>query len=188
MRSGVPSRHSVCTKDEARALIESRERFIIADCWCRLERGRCVRSPMDVCLHFREHDSVNPSGRHEAGREEALDLVEEARKQALVSRPFSVGEDGGVDGICFCCDDCCVFFTGRDPGQCDRGTMIERTIEGCCSSCGMCETVCRFGARVMDAGQLIVTRSLCWGCGLCADTCENGCIEMVPRRPPRERS
>ena len=186
MKHGVPARHSVCTKDQARAIIETKDRFIIADCWCRGERDRCVRSPVDVCLHFAEHGSINPSGRREVGREEALELVEEARQRALVSRPFSVAGGRGIDGICFCCDDCCAFLTGRDPDPCDRGTLIERTIEGCCSSCGICETVCRFGARLMDAGRLVVTRHECWGCGLCADACTNRCIEMVPRGPAVE--
>jgi len=179
-----PVSHAVCTKDEAREIIEGLDRFWVSTCWCREEKGKCARSRMDVCLSFRGDAPVNPAGRKEISKDEALVLVEEARDRGLISRTFARKSRGGLlDGICLCCDDCCAFFTGQTEDKPARGALIEKTIEGCCSSCGMCERACRFEARQMDEGELVVIRYRCYGCGVCADTCATNCIEMVPRVP-----
>jgi ferredoxin len=179
-----PVDHFVCTKDEARETAGAMERFWVSICWCREEKGKCLRSPMEVCLSFREDAPVNPAGKREISKDEALNLIEDARGWGLVSRAFTrKAGDGQLDGICLCCDDCCSFFTERSDDKPARGRFIESTIEGCCSSCGMCERACRFEARQMDAGELIVIRHRCYGCGVCADTCPTNCIEMVPRTP-----
>jgi ferredoxin len=180
----TPVGHHICTKDEAREIAGGQKGFWISTCWCRIEKGKCARSPMEACLSFREDAPVNPDGRREATRDEILALIEDARQWGLVSRTFArKGGDGQIEGICLCCDDCCAYFTGQAVEAPERGRYIESTIEGCCSSCGMCERACKFGARVMDAGDLIVNRSMCYGCGLCADTCPTDCIEMVSRSP-----
>ncbi len=179
-----PVDHSVCTKDEAKEIVGALERFWVSTCWCREEKGKCVRSPMEVCLSFREDAPVDPAGKKEISRDEALNLIEDARRWGLVSRPFARRNGAGrFDGICLCCDDCCSFFTERTEDKPARGRFIEKTIRGCCSSCGMCERACRFDARQMDEGKLIVIRHRCYGCGVCANTCPTNCIEMVPRTP-----
>jgi ferredoxin len=181
-----PVDHFVCTKDEAREITGKHDRFWISTCWCRAERGRCARSDMEVCLSFREDSPANPSGMKEVSRDKVMALIENAREWGLVSRMFArKGGDGEVEGICFCCDDCCSFFTERTGDKPARGAFIESTIEGCCSSCGMCERACRFEARVMDEGELVVLRYKCYGCGVCAETCPTNCIEMLPRAPER---
>jgi ferredoxin len=181
--------HIVCTKDEAGEIVNGADRFWVSLCPCREERGRCLRSPHDVCISFREDAPVNPAGRREASREEALELIEDARKRGLVSLAFRRRGGGEApDGLCLCCDDCCVYLTGRARERPVRGRLIEMTAEGCCSSCGMCERACRFDARQMDEGELVLIRYRCQGCGVCADTCPTSCIEMVERTPrPRAR-
>ena len=180
----VPVEHTVCTKDEARAIVSGLDRFWVSVCWCRDEKGKCVRSPMEVCLSFREDAPVKPEGRKEIPAGDALELIESARGWGLVARAWArKGGDGSVEGICLCCDDCCSFFTGQSEDKPARGRLIEKTIEGCCSSCGMCERACRFDARQMDEGELVVVRYRCYGCGVCADTCPTSCIEMISRAP-----
>ena len=165
-------------------MVGIRDRFWVSTCWCRAEKGKCARSAMEVCLSFREDSPADPSGMKEVSRDEVLALIDDARERGLVSRMFArKGGDGEIEGICFCCDDCCAFFTGRTEDRPARGRSIESTIEGCCSSCGMCERACRFGARMMDEGELVVVRHRCYGCGVCAETCPTNCIEMLPRAP-----
>ena len=109
-----PVSHSVCTKDEAREMAGIRDRFWVSTCWCRAEKGKCARSAMEACLSFREDSPADPSGMKEVSRDEVLALIDDARERGLVSRMFArKGGDGGIEGICFCCDDCCAFFTGR---------------------------------------------------------------------------
>ena len=179
-----PVSHTVCTKDEAKEITGTMDRFWVSTCWCRDEKGKCARSPMEVCLSFREDAPVDPAGKKKISKDEALDLIEDARDRGLVSRTFARKDgDDRLDGICLCCDDCCAYFTGRTEDKPVRGRFIEKTIEGCCSSCGMCERACRFNARQMDEGELVVIRHLCYGCGVCADICVTNCIEMVSRGP-----
>ncbi len=47
-----------------------------------------------------------------------------------------------------------------------------------CTSCGLCETVCQFGA----IDELQVIPMLCNGCGACGLVCPEGAISMVRRK------
>jgi ferredoxin len=179
----VPVRHTVITKNEAREIASSRSDLWVSTCWCRDEKGKCARSPMEVCLSFSEDSPANPKGKEKATGEQVEGLIDATREWGLVARAYRRIDSEEIEGICFCCDDCCSFFTGKAEEAPARGRLIESTIEGCCSSCGMCERACRFGARVMDEGELVVVRYRCYGCGVCADTCPTECIEMIPRAP-----
>lgn len=86
-----------------------------------------------------------------------------------------------TDGICFCCDDCCEYFTNPGEIKCDKGKFIEQTDREKCNDCGICVTVCYFGTRKMDDGELMIDRDHCYGCGLCLEVCPEDCLEMVPR-------
>ena len=180
--SGVPL-HYVCTRDEARSLIEAHTRYWVSDCGCRELRGSCKRSRIDVCLQFREVTAASPTGLKEVTLAEAEGILDEARDKHLVTRPFRNETDRTqADGICFCCDDCCGYFV--DPGgyDCDKGELVQQTDMDTCTHCGLCVGVCYFGARRLREGKLTVAPDRCYGCGLCTDVCPEACIQMVPRR------
>jgi len=121
----VPSQHYVCTFEEAVELIEACPRFWVSNCGCREQKGECKRSRVDVCLQFAEATGADGSGIREIGRDEVDEILREAREKHLVARPFR-DSGGAVEGICFCCDDCCGYFL--DPTErCDKGRMVERT-------------------------------------------------------------
>ena len=122
------------------------------------------------------------SGRHEISQAEIEEIFQEAKTKHLVTRPFRNEENRAqINGICFCCDDCCEYFTNPDENKCDKGNSIERTEEDKCTSCGECIEVCYFGARKLDDGKLIINRENCYGCGLCVDVCPEDCVRMVRR-------
>ena len=178
-RTDIPL-HYVCTRDEARSLLDQHERFWISDCGCRESRGTCERSRRDVCLYVVPDFPPTGGNHREVGRPEADALLELAAQSHLVTRPFRGFTDRSrTDGICFCCDDCCGYFQGDDE-PCDMGSFIEKTHESC-NDCGECVRVCYFGARTMSHGALVVARDKCYGCGLCADVCAVDCIEMKKR-------
>ena len=177
--------HYVCTRDQAKEISEGFDRYWVMNCGCREERGsKCARSRMDVCLMFiEESGGSGGSGKREISRAELDEMFEEAKDKHLVSRPFRKEEDRSkIEGICFCCDDCCWYFVKPDQEICDKGTLIENTTMEECNQCGECEEVCFFGARKMDDGELSLNREECYGCGLCIDVCPTECIEMFPRK------
>lgn len=173
--------HFVCTRAEAAELIRAADKHLVGECWCRSERGPCKRSRADVCLEFAEATAAEGKGRRSATSDEALGLLKVAEEKHLVTRPFRDETRTKVDGICFCCDDCCGYFTGESDAGCDKGRFIERTDSDACTDCGACVEVCYFRARDMDGDALKVDRDKCFGCGLCLDVCPVDCIRMEDR-------
>jgi Pyruvate/2-oxoacid:ferredoxin oxidoreductase delta subunit len=172
--------HFVCTLDEAKNMVDKRKKFWISNCNCREHRGPCKRSRMDVCLQFAARTPADGPGKHPATGAEVDAIFEEAREKHLVPRPFRNEKNKKkLDGICFCCDDCCGYFLGlHEP--CDKGKLIEQTDKDVCIDCGVCAGVCRFGARVAEE-VLKVDREKFYGCGVCVDACAMKAIRMVPR-------
>jgi ferredoxin len=176
------NQHIVCTPDEARAIVDGHKKFWIANCRCRENRGNCKRSGIEVCLQFASRTAVGSVGSNFRAitKDDALALIEEAQGDHLVPRPFrNDNNKNKLDGICFCCDDCCTYFLGEDVA-CDKGKLIESTDMSVCIDCGVCTGVCYFGARNAEEG-LKVDREKCYGCGLCVDVCAMKAISMVSR-------
>ena len=176
------SLHFVCTHEEARKIAFVHNRFWVSNCGCREGRGRCSRSRMDLCLMFRDETACSGSGMKEITLTDVLGIFDEAADKKLVARPFRDEPDRTiVDGICFCCDDCCGYFLDRTE-KCDKGTQIESTDMINCSFCGDCVPACYFGARKMVDDELVVARDECYGCGMCVQSCPEDAISMVMRK------
>lgn len=173
--------HFVCTLDEARKIVDRYPEHWVSNCGCREGTGACKRSRIDVCLQFQAKTAAGGSGMHKITRQEVEDILEEARTKMLVSRPFRDPDvPGGIEGICFCCDDCCLYFKKHEEA-CDRGASMERTDPAACIDCGACVESCYFYAREVGPDGLVVDSEKCFGCGLCAGVCEAGAITMVQR-------
>lgn len=173
--------HYVCTRDEAWQLVRNRKQFWVSNCGCRERRGQCARSRIDLCLDFQKRSSSGGSGTKNVSLSEVQKIFQETKENHLVTRPFRNLENmSEIDGICFCCDDCCEYFL--EPNEkCDKGKFIEKTDEDKCSNCGECVEVCYFNARKLANDELVVIRDNCYGCGLCTDVCPENCVEMVQR-------
>jgi len=173
--------HFVSTMQEALELIKERDRFWVSNCGCREKKGECSQSRIDVCLFFSETLGGTGSGFRKVDKDFVEGILTEAKDKQLVTRPFRKPPDlVEVDGICFCCADCCEYFTEQDI-SCDKGSFIERTDTDACTDCGTCVEVCYFKAREMEDGELVIDQEECYGCGLCADVCPEICVQMVAR-------
>ncbi len=172
--------HFVSTREEAWELARAHDRFWVSNCGCREDHGACARSRIDVCLAFRENAAGGRSGRREVSRADVSAIFDEAFAKHLVTRPFRGDDRTQVDGICFCCDDCCWYFAHPED-NCDRGAKVAVTNREGCLDCGVCPDVCYFHARWIDDRGLIIDPDRCYGCGLCLDVCTSDCITMVDR-------
>ena len=143
------------------------------------EEGRLRAVPRRRLPSLREKTTATGPGTREVDRPFVDGILAEAAGKRLVPRPFR-DEQGETEGICFCCDDCCSYFTKIGNEQCDKGKMIESTNAATCINCGTCVEACRFGAREFD-GELRVDREKCYGCGVCVDACPDTCITMAKR-------
>jgi Na+-translocating ferredoxin:NAD+ oxidoreductase subunit B len=182
----LPNIHYICTKEEAKKLIDSVENFWLGNCRCRKARGSCQRSPAEVCVGFTPKFMNGPEAASfkEINRSEMERVLKIAQEKHLVPRPFRDNETRNeITGICFCCDDCCCYFSDPESEPADKGISIEKTDFVTCIDCGLCEDLCYFKARKMEDGKLTVKREACYGCGLCVDVCPVNCITMVQRFP-----
>jgi len=171
--------HYVCTLDQAEAIINRHKKFWVSNCGCREQRkNRCKRSPIDVCLYFNDTFGSTGSGFRRSSRRKAQAILAIARRTKLVARPYPNPErKRPLEGICFCCDDCCGYFL--DPkAKCAKGKDIENTDRKQCTACGACVKVCFFGARLVYRKKLKLNRRRCYGCGLCVDVCPKAAIKM----------
>ena len=181
MYSGENHLHFVYTPKEAMVLIKSHNQFWVSNCGCREQRGFCTRSRTNLCLMFYGGPDASGSGKKEITYLEVEEILKEARDKHLVARPFRDFEKKKrVEGICFCCDDCCGYFLDKSE-VCDKGDYVEKTFMEECTHCGICAEVCYFEGRKMVGGTLLLTRENCYGCGLCREICPEDCIVMMPR-------
>lgn len=171
--------HVVCTFEEAEAIMDAADRFFVGKCGCRENRGGCGRSHSEVCLTLNEAAEGSIPDKRPISREHAEAILREAREHRLVPRPFR-DSAGRIEGICFCCDDCCSYFLNREE-PCDKGCYTEETDLDACAGCGACVPACYFGARSMSDRTVKVDRDVCYGCGLCVMSCPGGAIRMVER-------
>lgn len=182
MKNAERAFHFVCTREQAWKLVREHDRFWASNCGCRENRQiGCQRSRMDMCLIFRDDIGASGTGKREVDVDDVKEFFREAAEKHLVTRPYRDEETRTrVDGICFCCDDCCGYFHDAEE-VCDQGDLIEKTAMDDCTHCGICAEVCYFGARQIKAGELVVDQQKCYGCGLCADVCPAECVRMVAR-------
>ena len=177
--------HYVVTLEEGRELVKGIEHFWAGDCGCRRKKEKCNRSRIDVCLQFKHYTAAEGFAVREITPQEVEELFREAEEKKLVCRPFRDFETKTVtEGICFCCDDCCSYFSDADE-PCDMGTHVTETDFNLCTHCGLCISPCYFKARFIEKDLLKFDQDKCYGCGLCINTCPEDCIKLIERNLPK---
>ena len=184
---GSDHKHRVCTFQEAEDAIRRNEKIYVNDCFCRgpAREGKAAWEycghTVDTCMGFHPPRDDDPQfSSKEIGREEALSLFEDWKKQGHF---FRFMED--ESWICFCCPCGCGFFRDEEGKRvedpCDKSLHIENTDADTCNLCGECVDVCSYDARAIDHGMMKVMREKCYGCSACEYVCQENAITMVPR-------
>ena len=65
-------------------------------------------------------------------------------------------------------------------GKVEVEPIVATVDEEICAGCGLCETVCAYGAPSVDPREKVskVNQALCKGCGACASVCPSGAMKL----------
>jgi Fe-S-cluster-containing hydrogenase component 2 len=197
----VPERR-VGRYDDARTLLqESRGPFAVMNCVCRqgkdLLGARCRQTDVRrTCLALRSvaRSAVAFGIGAEVTRLDALALVEQAEREAMVLQPSNTRDPLFM---CFCCGCCCGLLLAAKqfprPAEYLHSNYYAAVAADLCSDCQTCRSRCPMEALDSgDDGVTVVDLERCIGCGLCVTTCSTGAIRLVakpkPTVPPRDRN
>ncbi len=187
VETAVEAGKEVATYDRVREMVKGQDKFAVADCICRVERGllgrECER-PLETCLVFgfaADYYAENGIGR-KISLEECLEILDEAEEAALVLSPSNAQN---FVNICCCCSCCCGMLRGLSTMErpADEVQSTYRAVIDAdeCTACGTCLDRCQIDAIVEGDEYMDVDTARCIGCGLCVPTCPADAIEMVPK-------
>lgn len=189
----LPSEQAVMPFDEARRIVMEQEKIIVAPCICRKEHeiaGKGCGKPLETCLVFgygADYYEGNGLGRP-ISREEALQILQVAEKNALVLQPSNSQK---VGNICICCGCCCQPLKNLkrlpDPAHYVASSYYASIDGALCSGCGVCVDRCQMDAVLMEKETARIDLNRCIGCGLCVPTCPEEAVRL-DRKPQGEFS
>lgn len=178
--------------ERASHYIRSSDAWSVEMCHCRHiahHRGTACDNPMEMCMSFGQ--GAKYFARRGLGRsitkEEALDILEQARERGLVQLGDNVQNNPMF--ICNCCSCCCGFLEGyrqlKEMPMIQTSNFVARVAADTCNRCGKCAKNCPVGVfTVQGKGKerrIDMDVSSCIGCGACATLCPTGAITMTAR-------
>jgi heterodisulfide reductase subunit A-like polyferredoxin len=178
----------VLNLEEARRILEGAERIVLMDCMCRVQRGNC-EAPVHTCLRLNERaqqaleiDELRALNPREVTVQEALKTLEESHRSGLIHLAIAV-DQSEVNEVCSCCECCCMALSaalrfGLAPKMLTSKTVSSTDVSKCVA-CRTCIERCRFDAREIVGGSLIIHSDKCMGCGLCVSTCPAQAIKLI---------
>jgi ferredoxin len=177
--------------EELRTVIESQKKIAVAPCICRREHnmiGEGCDRPEESCLVFGravDYYVGNGTGR-EITVDEALAILEEAEKNALVLQPSN---SQSVTNICTCCGCCCqvllAYKRHPNPASIASSPFKLEVLTEECAGCGDCIERCQMDALSLEDDVIVHDERRCIGCGLCTTVCPSEALLLV-RKPEEE--
>jgi Na+-translocating ferredoxin:NAD+ oxidoreductase subunit B len=189
----IPITTEVMPYESIEAILRAKTDFAVRNCICRQEQeimGHSCDKPVETCLTFNQSardDAVTGKGRL-ISLDEALNLVEKAKKAGLVLQPAN---SKNPVFLCTCCDCCCGVLRQikkhPHPASLVDNAFIARQDRYLCTNCGACTEICPMQALCENSANLItLQKERCIGCGLCVSVCPSGALAMV-RKPGAEQ-
>ncbi len=175
-------------------IIDSHNRFAVADCICRKERrllGDGCEKLLEACMSFgpaADYYIENELGR-EISKEEAKQILLQAEDEGLVH--YSSNHTAPKLFICNCCGCCCKalgFVTKYHlSAALAKSNYYARVNEETCTACESCVDRCQVKAIQVHDGHALIDKDRCIGCGLCVSSCPTESLSM-DHRPAGEIS
>ena len=154
-------------------------------CPCRSARENPCK-PLDVCLVVGEPfvgfvTEHHPDKARRISRQEAITILEQESKRGHVAHAFF--KDAMLDrcyAICNCCSCCCGAMQAQRNGipMLAPSGYVCVADQAACSGCGICTSLCQFGALQVDAA-VVVDSFRCMGCGVCVNGCPEEALSLV---------
>jgi Na+-translocating ferredoxin:NAD+ oxidoreductase subunit B len=192
VNSAVEATPVVETYDRIRELVKEQKQISVMPCLCRSTQrtlGHDCGRPLESCFVFgpyTKHFVENGDGRY-ISVDEALDILDECEKAALVLQPVNARE---LNGMCTCCSCCCFMLQNLknlpNPAEVVQSSFQAKIEPGLCSLCGSCLERCQTDALVEGESSMEVDLARCIGCGLCVSSCPEGAISLFPKGETRE--
>jgi Pyruvate/2-oxoacid:ferredoxin oxidoreductase delta subunit len=182
-------------------VINAADHVSVGPCGCRaiFGDGKCD-APMFACIKINYFSRFTTAMEKLAGKlraergmkvgnphskaltkEEAIEIVRNARRHGLVLSLESCIEPYQYN-ICCCCADCCIELNMRYKFGLDvspRGPYEPVVNAAACKGCGACAKRCPVNAITLTDQRAVIDLNQCLGCGVCAEQCKQGALTMV---------
>jgi electron transport complex protein RnfB len=189
IHEAIPITSEVMPYENAEEILRSKTLIAVRNCVCRQEHqiaGNGCNSILEACLSFdgAARNTVESGKGRFIGLDEALSILEKAKKDGLVLQPAN---SKNPIYLCACCKCCCGVLTHiknhPQPGSLVSNPYYATHDPELCISCGACLEVCPMDALTFDYNDNVVFNQLrCIGCGLCVTVCQIQAIKIV-RKP-----
>lgn len=190
--SSIDATPAIATYDRIKDLVKKQTMLSVMPCLCRTTQatlgndcGR-MRESCFVFGPYAKHFVENGDGRY-ISVEEALDILEECEKAALVIQPVNARE---LNGMCTCCSCCCFMLQNLKslprPADAVQSSFQAKIDAGLCSECGSCLERCQMDAIVEGGGSMEIDPARCIGCGLCVSACPESAASLLHKGEKRE--
>jgi len=171
------SERPVAPYDDAAAIIRSKSRIAVAECFCRKAvglYGKTCSHPAETCLQFEtfaDYYVENGMARY-ISTAEALAILKRSETEGLV---IHILNSQKVEAMCACCSCCCGMLISLKlfpaPARAVKSNYVCLFDETLCTVCGLCAKRCTVGAFKMKDEKIEFHADRCIGCGLCVTTC-----------------
>jgi ferredoxin len=166
--------------DDAAAIIRSKERIAVAECFCRKAvrmYGKGCSHSLETCIQFdsfADYYVGNGMARY-ITREEALLILKRNEEEGLV---IHILNSQKVEAMCACCSCCCGMLISLKlfpaPARETKSNYLCHEDLSVCAACGTCAKRCPVGAVRFKEEKVSYRQDRCIGCGLCVTTCPSG--------------
>jgi Fe-S-cluster-containing hydrogenase component 2 len=190
VHQSIDAATQVHTYEEVAKFIDAVDYIALAQCACRVSVGACDK-PTEMCLVFDSPGRflVERAYAREINREEAIAVLDRARKEGLVHTSTNSADKPAL--ICNCCKCCCTILTCKTqlglPHAFASSGFVAQINEGVCTGCGICaDDHCPMGAIAILDNTAMLSSEKCIGCGLCVSVCPGEAISLTRREDPPE--
>jgi ferredoxin len=177
----------VAPYDNAAAIIKSKSRIAVAECFCRKAvslYGKTCSHPLETCLQFEafaDYYVENKMARY-ISTDEALAILKQSEAEGLV---IHILNSQKVEAMCCCCSCCCGMLISLKlfpaPALAVKSNYACLFDESLCTQCGVCAQRCTVGAFKMKDEKIEFYADRCIGCGLCVTTCPAEALKLAKK-------